>query len=63
MPRDLNIEDERYSNCEKLAEMAGFASAEEFIAEVLRRRTRAVLETFGLYEKGRPPRAQNDNDK
>ncbi|UCE27498.1 MAG: hypothetical protein JSW52_01730 [Candidatus Coatesbacteria bacterium] len=50
MSPTVTIEDDRYAEFEMLAELAGYASTDEFIVEVLKRRTRSVLETFGLYE-------------
>jgi hypothetical protein len=50
VPHNLNIEDDNYAEFEKLAELAGYESADAFIVEVLARRTSSVLETFDLYD-------------
>ena len=50
MPKDVEIDDAIYDDVAHLANIAEYETTEAFIVEVLTRRTRSILETFGLYK-------------
>jgi hypothetical protein len=50
MPREVEIDDAVFEDVARIAKIAEFETAEAFIEETLTRRTRSILETFGLYE-------------
>lgn len=50
MPREVDIDDAIYEDVTRIAKIAEYETAEAFVEEVLTRRTRSILETFGLYE-------------
>ncbi|MCI0480977.1 MAG: hypothetical protein L0213_05260 [Candidatus Dadabacteria bacterium] len=50
MPKEVDIDDEVYEDVTRIAQIAEYDDTEAFIVEVLTRRTRSILETFGLYK-------------
>ncbi len=50
MPKEIEIDEAVYEDVAHIAKIAEYETAEAFIEEVLTRRTRSILETFGLYE-------------